>query len=500
VVAKTLPALARIAQAAAELRARKAASPLAYVRWFIPQQRWLALRAKIKLLRAGNQVVGKTWAGIAETVGRCLGTHPYYATKAPPIKVIVCNLNHTQSLAIQGKFDELIPKGELAKGCSYNSGTGWGANNPRITFRNGSQIKFVTDEQGPRAVAGATVDFIWVDEPCSPEMMRELRMRILANAGDMAMTLTPINGPVQHIEEMVASGEIVEVHAPLTLETMTYYGTTELRRLPDGTLCDQAWIDHRWAKEPAMWAPIILDGDWMAKAIGAWFAAVWDANVHVNDRAEFDEADGTASWHLGIDYASADRPMGLVASLLRVQVTKNESGEQREFIIVEDMVALPGTATMDMFAADILAMLTRNGLKWRSLKTVYGDNPVKTRFEFKSNLDLTKKLARRLKIPQAALLPKIIGAKEGRASSGTKDTGCRYLYEAIASNRFLVRSRCKAMAEAIETWDYGNQHPAKDRIDTLRYALKDYVFSSSNPHAPMRRIMVGARPAGRVAA
>lgn len=122
-----------------QIKARREARPLDFVRWFIPQHRWLSLRAKIKLLRAGNQICGKSWAGIAEVVWRCLGDHPFRTDlPKPPIEVIVCNLNHRQSLAIQAKFAELIPKGELAPGCTWNSSTGWRANNPCIRFKNGS--------------------------------------------------------------------------------------------------------------------------------------------------------------------------------------------------------------------------------------------------------------------------------------------------------------------------------------------------------------------------
>lgn len=483
--APALPALLALARAARELQTRREARPLDYVRWMRPQARWLALPSRAKILRAGNQIAGKSWAGIADVVWRCLGRHPYLPDlPTPPIEVIVCNLNHTQSLAIQQKFYDLLPHAELARGCVYSPSTGWRANNPQICFKNKSRIRFVTDDQGPRAVAGATVDLVWIDEPCSPEMMRELRQRLVARAGTMLLTLTPINGPVSHIEEAIARGEIDEVHAPLCLDTLTYDGSDELRALPDGTVCDQTWIDARWASEPAMWAPIVLDGEWRTKALGAYFSAVWDAAAHVSDRARLDPAAGETRWHLGIDYATADRPDGLVAVLVQVQQTRADPARPPvEHVVVEDCVVLPGTATMTMFATDIISMISRAGLRWRDLKSVYGDNPVSSRFEFKSNLDLSRKLTHELQVPQNALSPRILGAKEGVRSSASRDAGCRYLYELMASKRIVVRPRCSALIEAIEQWDYSATHRAKDRIDALRYSLKEYVFSASNPHS-----------------
>lgn len=475
--------LVRFAQGLAELRRRKESRPLDYVRWFRPQVAFLALDAPIKVIRAGNQIVGKTWAGVAETVWRCLGTHPHYPTKKPPIKVIVCNLNRQQSLAIQGKFAELLPKDELAKGCLYNAGTGWGANNPRIHFANGSQIRFVTDDQGPRSVAGATVDHVWVDEPCSPEMMRELRQRLTATAGSMAISLTPINGPVAHIEAMIADGEAVEVHAPLCLETLTYDGTDELRTLPDGTVCDEVWIKRRREKESPLWAGIVLDGDWAVKSIGALFAPVWDRSKHVANDPKF-SPDSETYWRLGIDYALADRAAGTVATLVEVEPFMRDDGTPSERVIVHDVVVHPGTATMEMLATSIRAMLHARGKRWRDIDTVHGDNAVQGRFEFKSNLELAKRIARQENVTLSGMRPRILGAKEGQISRGAVRAGEAYIYERMVQRQFLVAARCTPLIEAIEGYISGvATDKYKDRIDSLRYAVKPEVFGTTNPHS-----------------
>lgn len=466
----------RLTGSLSELARRRRASPLDYFRWLAPQDRWLRLPGD-KLYRAGNQALGKSTAALAEVIWRCLGTHPHYPTAPPPIQVIVCSLNQAQSIAIQGKFHALLPDGALAAGCEYNPKTGYGANRPLTTFATGSTIRWVTDDQGPRAVAGSTVDVVLIDEPCSAEMLRELRKRLLIRPGSvLLMSLTPINGPVEHIRDYVERGLIQEVHAPLTVENLRHADTGEVREL-GGIQCDEAWIAEMWRREPASWAGITLDGLWEVRPSGAWFAPVWDAGRHVSDRARLD---GETRWHIGIDYASADRPQGLVAVLVLVESGRSESGHAVESIIVEDMVSLPGTATVTMFAQDIIRMLGRNGLSWRHLRTVYGDNPVQGRHEYKGNYDLTRRLAHELHVAQNGLSPRIMGAKE-KMRGGSRDTGCRYLYEALASGRMVVRSRCSPLVDAIESWDYTSAHPAKDRIDALRYALKDYVFPTGRP-------------------
>lgn len=477
-------AYVRVLATFAELARRRAERPLDYVRWLTPQDRWLRLPGD-KLYRAGNQALGKSTAGLAEVIWRSLGVHPHYPTRPPPIETLICSLNQSQSISIQGKFAALLPKDCLAPGCEYNEKTGYGANRPTTIFRNGSVIRWITDDQGPRAAAGRTVDVVLVDEPCSPEMMRELRKRLLTAgaAGVLLATLTPINGPVQHIRESVDKGLIPEVHAALTLENLRHADTGEVRHLEDGTLCDEAWIAEMWRREPPSWAGITLDGLWEVRPEGAFFAPVWDSSKHISARARLD---GETRWHLGIDYAAADRPQGLVAVLVLVEPGRTIGGHAVESMIVEDLCALPGTATITMFAQDILRMLARNGLTWRNLHGVYGDNPVQGAIEWKGNTDLTKRLAHEMRINPSALSPRIMSAKE-RTSGGSRDTGCRYLYEALADCRLVMRARCSTLAEAIETWDYTAMHQAKDRIDALRYALKDYILPSGRSPAVVVR-------------
>jgi hypothetical protein len=455
----------------AELARRRAASPLDYVRWLVPQHTWLCMPGD-KLYRAGNQALGKSTAGLAEVIWRCMGTHPHYPTKPPPIEVIVCSLNQAQSISIQAKFHALLPADCLADGCVYNEKTGFGANRPMTRFACGSTIRWVTDDQGPRSCAGATVDVVLVDEPCSPEMMRELRKRILVKAGVLLATLTPINGPVEHIHEDVDRGIIPEVHAALTEANLRHVDTGEIRTLEDGTLCDSAWIAEMWRKEPKSWAGITLDGMWEVRSEGAVFGPVWDPVAHVSDTARLS---GQAYWSIGIDYATADREQGLVAVLVHVEPGRDPSGRIVESIIVEDLVSLPGTATVTMFAQDILAMLKRNGLQWRDLRTVYGDNPVTASHEYRGNADLSRRLAMELNVTAQGLSPRILSAKE-RTSGGSRDTGVRYLYAAMADSRIVVRKRCQPLIEAIESWDGTAASVFKDRVDACRYALKDSIF------------------------
>ena len=129
--------------------------PRRYMRWMVPQEAFRRLPGKSKLYRAGNQALGKTTVGLAEVIDHCVGRHPYRAVKPPPVHWVVCSLNQTQSLAIQAKFHAMTGEGEVDAAMSpYNPKTGYGANKPVTIFVNGSTVRWVTDDRGPRAVAG----------------------------------------------------------------------------------------------------------------------------------------------------------------------------------------------------------------------------------------------------------------------------------------------------------------------------------------------------------
>jgi phage terminase large subunit-like protein len=455
------------------LRQRAEAEPLSWVRWTPPQAEWLRLSAPRKLLRAGNQL-GKTWSAMAEVVWRALGCHPYYPTRAPPVEIWVVCTSWAQSVAIMGKFWALVPRARL-KQARFDPRSGFGKDNPAVVFDNGSVVRFRTTNQGPEALAGATIDYVAIDEPCDEDVYRELDRRVLRRGGQVGITLTPINRPCDWLRAMVDQGAVREVHARLTEANLTPVGAPGPLRLLDGTPMDAAWIAEQRRVTPALYAPVVLDGDWETRPEGVFFTC-FDRSRHVNDRAALDAARGTIRWVLGIDYAAADREYGQVGVLSQVQPYTDDRGRHQELVIVEDLVALPGISSAEQFAGGLLAMLGRQGLRWRDLHAVYGDNPVASRWVEKSNIILTRALTRDMGIPPHALAPRVLNAKDGPPSAGALDAGCRYVYEGLSAGRILLRARCDVLARAIETWDYTRDHPGKDVIDALRYGLKDYIF------------------------
>lgn len=453
------------------------AHPLDWMDWTYRQWEFIGLVSgcPLALFRAGNQI-GKTIVGAGLTIARCLGFDLKTGAKlAVPIEAWVVCTSWAQSVAIMGKVWSLLPKDALAPGTSYNPRTGFGKDNPAIVFANGSVLRFRTTNQGPEALAGATVDWVWIDEPTDLDIFRELQKRVMRRNGRLIITLTPINRPCEWLHEMADQRVVIEVHAKLDSQALTFRQSGQLMQLLDGTPMDDAFCAEQRRITPPMFAPVVLDGEWETRPEGVFFTN-WDASKHVLVAQVRETSAIRAKWRLGIDYAAADRDFGQVAVLLRTLEVPRKSGGYNVFVSVVDEVVLGGTATTDQFADELVDMLTRNGLKWRDITSVHGDNPVTTLWEAKSNSRTLRAIASRLQLPVAGIRPVILNAKDGPRSSTLRDTGCRFLFELLAMTRLFVHPRCTHLIRAFEVWDYAEDHPYKDILDALRYSLKPVIF------------------------
>jgi hypothetical protein len=87
----------------------------------------------------------------------------------------------------------------------------------------------------------------------------------------------------------------------------------------------QAWIDEQWRVTPAMFAPVVLDGEWDMRPEGVFFKS-FDPARHVAAHARLNASRGDITWAIGIDYSAAQREFGQTAALLQVQAQLDEHG------------------------------------------------------------------------------------------------------------------------------------------------------------------------------
>lgn len=452
--------------------------PLDWMDWTVKQWSFLGLVSgcPLSLFRAGNQI-GKTIVGAAATIARCLGVDLATGRRlSVPVEAWVVCTSWAQSVAIMGKVWSLVPKSELRPGQRYNARTGFGKDNPALEFANGSMLRFRTTNQGPEALAGATIDWVWIDEPTDLDIFRELQKRVMRRNGRLIITLTPINRPCEWLHELADKGVVREVHARLDADALTFRSGQRMK-LADGTPMDDDWITEQRRVTPPLFAPVVLDGEWETRPEGVFFVN-FDQSKHLAAAPKFKlNATSKLSWRLGIDYAAADRDFGQVAVLARTLLVPRRGAMGSDvWVHVVDEVVMGGTATTEQFADEIAAMLARNGIEWRHLDTVHGDNPVESFALAKSNTRTARAMADRLGITLPALKPAISGAKDGPKRTSLREPGCRFLYAMIEMRRLLIHPRCKHMVRGLETWDYSEMHSHKDVIDALRYALKPVIF------------------------
>lgn len=267
--------------------------------------------------------------------------------------------------------------------------------------------------QGPLAHAGAELDHILIDEPCLLEHYRELERRVFRRNGELSHGMTPVNAPgdLQWERDMVADGLIADLNFPMS-QDLFRFEDGEIRRLIDGTLCDEAWIAEQSLMVPPQYREIVLHGGWDEIVVDGVFSAAWSESVHVHD---FD-LDGKELLALGLDHGTNE--FTETGVLLAVDLR----GEYPTVYVIDEYEA-ERSSTPEQDARALLAMLARHGLTWRQLYRVTGDIPHyggRGKITRKSNQELAYELARELRLGRDQALSPPSG-RPSRASAPTPD-------------------------------------------------------------------------------
>jgi hypothetical protein len=457
--------------------------PLRYIRWTPPQMAFLRDRARRRLLRLGQQLGGKTTVGLADTIWRCLGEHPFQPLAPHPVDRpfqawIVC-YTHQQSLQIQAKLWALLPKDRLHPRTVYQGlARGFRGKNASVVFDNGATLLFKTTQQGAEALASGTVDHIQVDEPTNEACWTEIKGRLRRTNGTLSATLTPINAPVEYLRKEVADGLLSDHQYPLTQANATPEGCTEPLCLADGTPITDAWIAEERARTPEAVRAVVLDGEWESRGTNRYFSAFQADPALPGSHVSAALPTGDVRLHLGIDHG--DRPGKQIAVLMAIELRKEEDGGGCRVWIIDEYTDPTGLALPSDDAEGIVRMLERNGQAWTDLDFVMGDRvhmPGSGRQ--KSNLDLAAQLARRMRIPTEALRPQIRTAKRGAGKMRDYvGSGARWLYQCmVRPQSFSVHPRCKRTIDALNTWTGpGPDCEEKDPVDAIRYGLEQIIY------------------------
>lgn len=467
---------ADFARACARLASLAQDDPISNVAWLPLQYSFLSSDAKVKQIRAGNQTIGKSWAALAEVIGHCRGKHPLGrpVRRLPPIEAWVICASWSQSLGIQKKLWQLLPKSELSPRTRFDPVSGFApTKQPVVEFLNGSIIRIKTTGQDALDFAGATIHVVLFDEPPrSPRMYTEALQRLEEMGGVLLLSYTPINAPVEYLRKLAESGQIEDHWARLTPEQLIPVGWDRPLRTKDGRPKDAAYIAEREAKVPEHERGVVVHGEWETRIEGAYFSPVFRRGTHVADLGLV----GRWSVHLGIDHGH--QPGKQCAVLVCVR----EMGTYRQVHILDEYTDPTGRARPEDDASAILAMLRRNGLSWQHLDSAHGDRVhMPGSSSEKSNQLLSREIARQLGILGSdEIRPPIETVKRGDGrGAGSVALGERWLYNQLATpGAVTIHPRCVRGIVAFERYvGTDDDQGSKDWMDALRYALDRMIFA-----------------------
>lgn len=466
-----LSALRRVHAATLEIQTSAQDGLLDFIRWTPPQELFHRMQSKRRLFRSGNQI-GKSTCGLAQVIWACLGSDVYYQRRPPPIEAWIVCTSWSQSVAIMRKFYELCPKSLLTPRSrdSFSPRRGFGKDNPAVVFMNGSIVRFRTTNQGPEALAGATIDFCLIDEPCDEEIYRELDRRLLRRSGDLIICATPINRPTEWLKELVDAQIVDEVHARMIPENFIPVGSTRPLCLVGGIPMDAAWIAEQERTTMDRYSPVLLHGEWETRSGSPIFHS-FDPQVHVTKVIPKNDV----KISIGFDHGS-----GRNWKNIGVLIAVDSRGEFPRLHILDECPS-DGDTTPDQDAAAALRMLRRNGLKWKDLDRVYGDKEYGGRGDGlgrKSNRELTKAIQRMTHVKAGTpLVPSIRQAKTGKKGGrGSVYRGCEWIHRAmLRESHFTVHPRCQRVIFSLESFQFKDDD-SKDAIDAIRYASWNHAM------------------------
>ncbi len=485
--------LARVHNSIRRLVRKAERRRLRYARWTIPQGVYLRSRAQQRLIRAGNRV-GKSWVAVGDAVMRAERCHPHrpdWNARPGPIHVLIVCVTWRQSVPLQKIAKHFISWDRVASSPTWTADKGWGKDSPTIVYDDGSTISFRTLRQGALSLAGAKYHYVLIDEPTTEAVYRELERRTVDTAGELALSMTPVNGgDLSWLRGLVDDGIIEDIHVPMTVEAFTFEDGLEPRllTLEDGTPRDQAWIDDQRRRVLPAWRPIIIDGEWEGVALDAQFSESFNRAIHLDDKLP----DGDFKLLLGLDHGTK------AFTETAVLVGLDTSGLY-PVVYVLDCYQAEASSLPEVDARGILAMLGRWGWTWSDLDYVCGDivhyGGGRRKVAKKSNQDIADALVKALGLGRAKpLSPQIVTAKTGRGVSprGSVYRGTVWLHHAMARpGHFHVHRQAEAVAGALEKWRGGSTDPYGHLVDALRYALNDAIRKGTGARSPVLEVHVG---------
>ena len=391
------------------------------------QEQFLRSSHKRRMLRAANRT-GKTLTCAHEAWSMALGISPYKEQiKAPNIGLVVCPTWRSYQQVISAVMYETAPRFLLDASSVYTPDKGW--RNQTIQLKNGSIIYFRTQEQGSIAIAGLTVDWLWVDEIPPPDIYRESVMRVSVSDGPVIMSFTPIGRPCDWMREKVEGDEE-------DWEQIVMAATKE-----DCPFRSDSSLEAQYNAVVPSERPQCIYGDWEG--------AVTDRDIECFDLDKIVdwELEDLGNTYIGLSMDHGEKK-GRQTCLL---VAYNRDLT----MIVDEWVSTEATSIEDDAKA-IHQLLRKHGLSIMDVNLAFGD------------INSAGKLARGRTVNQE--LGSILGITIRKAQKRKVSDHVYDMNQAFLSDKLFVHQRCKALTKSLMNWKHEPKYEdLKHLVDAAHY-------------------------------
>jgi len=394
--------------------------------------------AREKLLRAGNQW-GKTRAGAREMLWIMTGQHPWREVKKTPVRGRVVTYSWAQSVEVQRRINEILPK-FMVEGFDFNDQRGFvGAKIKLKKQYGGSMVEVMTAGQDSIAHGAATLDFVWIDEPPPRALYSELLARLLVKKGTLFITMTPIGRPVDWLVEEIEEGRLTDHRFDLTPENCPHLDAGQIAGIAD------KYLPHE--------RPQRMNGQWYGESPDRFFEAF--SQIAVTDETPR----GEVKIAIGIDHGEG---IGKEAAILMLYI----DGDYPKIWVIDEYRNTKRTDP-DEDAYGILKMLRRHDIRPQEVDLCVGDinTAGKGAGGIKVNDALSDAIRRQTKTKHPPIV--IRSARKGR---GSVMYGSRLINYALRRGDLTLHPRCKTLIHSFQHFK-GHEEDLKHPLDAARYVI-----------------------------
>lgn len=422
---------------------------LDYTRWTPGVAEWLADPSPYRVLKGGNGT-GKTRAHAAELVWRAEGRHPFRRTHRPPVKMVCYGYSFSAMETIMEEVWRFVDKSQVVYG-GFDPGRGCRGKPPRITWRNGSVLLFLTYGESTEAYAGKTLHYQGLDEPMPESKWGEVRSRTRGVSGEIGMTFTPTpEAPPQlWLREKCDQGEVSLTNIPLCLDAVTPTGGRPWMTQAEIEALIASWLPlERDMRRGVSWEPITsgrqLDGF---------------EERHITTAVPMVELRGG----VGIDH-------GIVAGRQGAMVVATDGWSI--WFLAEYRPDKKGPRTSPRQDAEgIRRALKEVGWDFDTDLIWMGDRAAESQSwgSRKSNGALVSAIEKLMNRRREEIGPSGLWIRVPNKQAISPWHGFSMLNSLFIEDRAYVHPRCVNFIESLRTWEGNPRDPAKDLLDGARY-------------------------------